>query len=246
LLNWLRQQHKLGSILSSACAGAFILAATGLLDQREVTTHWGLVNDFNERYPKVKLNANKILHNDADIITAAGMMSWLDLGLELIAQFSSQAVMRQLGKILVVDTGQREQRFYQQFTPCLNHTDSAILSAQQTIQRDHASPLVISELASSCNLSERTFLRRFSKATGLKPSDYIQRLRIQKACDLLESSQKTVDLIASEIGYEDSNTCRRNFQRIMGLSPRAFQQRFVAKAKPVKKTAPQDAAPSTA
>jgi len=234
LQNWLRQQHKQGSILCSACAGSFIIAATGLLTKREATTHWGLINDFSDLYPQVTLTPNKIVNNDGDIITAAGMMSWLDLGLELVAQFTSHAIMRQLGKILVVDTGRREQRFYQQFSPRLNHTDEVILACQQTIQRDYANPLKVTELASSANLTERTFLRRFSKATGLKPNEYIQRIRIQKACDLLESSQKTVELIASEVGYEDVSSCRRNFVRITGLSPSAFKQRFVATNKPSK------------
>jgi len=237
LLNWLRQQHKQGSLLCSACAGSFIIAATGLLAKREATTHWGLTNDFSDLYPQVKLSPNKILCNDGDIITAAGMMSWLDLGLELVAQCTSHAIMRQLGKILVIDTGQREQRFYQQFSPRLNHTDEEILACQHTIQRDYANPLKVSELASSTHLIERTFLRRFSKATGLKPNEYIQRIRIQKACDLLESSQKTVELIASEVGYEDVSNFRRNFVRITGLSPRAFKQRFVAPNKASKKAA---------
>ncbi len=235
LQNWLRQQHQQGGILCSACAGSFIIAATGLLDKREATTHWGLVNDFSDLYPDVKLTPNKIICNDGDIITAAGMMSWLDLGLELVAKFSNHAIMRQLGKILVIDTGQREQRFYQQFSPRLNHSDEAILGCQQTIQRDYASQLKVSELASSSNLTERTFLRRFSKATGHKPNEYIQRIRIQKACDLLESSQKTVELIASEVGYEDVSSCRRNFVRITGLSPSAFKQRFVVSNKAAKK-----------
>ena len=125
--------------------------------------------------------------------------------------------------------------FYQQFSPRLNHTDEAILGCQQTIQRDYASQLKVSELASASHLTERTFLRRFSKATGHKPNEYIQRIRIQKACDLLESSQKTVELIASEVGYEDVSSCRRNFVRITGLSPSAFKQRFVASSKAPKK-----------
>jgi len=235
LQNWLRQQHKQGSILCSACAGSFIIAATGLLTKREATTHWGLVKDFSDLYPQVKLTPNKIINNDGDIITAAGMMSWLDLGLELIAQFTSHAIMRQLGKILVIDTGQRDQRFYQQFHPCLDHADETILTCQQTIQRDYASPISASDLASNVNLTERSFTQRFSKATGLKPNEYIQRIRIQKACDLLESSKKTVELIANEVGYEDINSCRRNFVRITGLSMSAFKQRFVTSEKSSKK-----------
>ncbi len=108
-------------------------------------------------------------------------MSWLDLGLELVAQFMSPTVIRQLGKILVIDTGQREQRFYQQFSPRLNHGDDVILNVQQTLQRDYPNTIRITKLASASCLTERTFLRRFSKATGFKPSVYLQFLRIQNA-----------------------------------------------------------------
>lgn len=230
LLNWLQKRHGEGSILCSACAGAFIIASTGLLAKREATTHWGLANDFTDLHPDTKLNLKEIVKNDGDIITAGGMMSWLDLGLELVAQFMSPAVMRQLGKTLVIDTGQREQRFYQQFSPRLNHGDDVILNIQQTLQRDYRNTIRITELACASCLTERTFLRRFSKATGFKPNEYLQRLRIQKACDLLENTHKTFELIASEVGYEDVSACRKIFTRIIGLSPRAFKKRFVRRS----------------
>jgi transcriptional regulator GlxA family with amidase domain len=225
--NWLIQQHQRGSMLCSACAGAFILAATGLLDKREATTHWGLVGEFKQHYPAVRLNASKIMVNDQDVITAGGMLSWLDLGLELIAQFTSPSIMRQLGKLLVVDTGQREQRYYQQFSPRFTHADELILKVQQKLQSDYSKPIKISALAEFCCLTERTFLRRFFKASGLNPSEYLQRLRVQKACDMLESTQDSFELIATRVGYEDINACRKIFVRIVGLTPREFRKRFV-------------------
>ncbi len=227
--NWLIKKHKQGSILCSACAGAFIIAATGVLDKREATTHWGLVSEFKRLHPAVRLNANKIMVNDQDVITAGGMLSWLDLGLELVAQFSSPDIMRQLGKILVVDTGQREQRYYQQFSPGFTHGDELILTVQQKMQTDYAQPIKITGLADFCHLTERTFLRRFYKATGLNPSEYLQRLRIQKACDLLETVSDSFEVIANKVGYEDINACRKIFVRIVGLSPREFRKRFVNK-----------------
>lgn len=226
LKRWLVKQHDKGGILCSACAGSFLIAATGLLNQREATTHWGLVDLFRERFPDVQLHPHKILVNDQDIITAGGMMSWLDLGLELIAQFTTPAIMRQLGKMLVVDTGQREQRYYQQFVPKLNHGDGAILQIQRKLQTDYSQPVRIAELAGYCAMTERTFLRRFVKATGIKPSEYLQRLRVQKACDLLENSQDTFEMIANAVGYEDISACRKMFVRVMGLTPGEFKKRF--------------------
>ena len=108
LLRWLQRQR---GVLCSACAGAFILAEAGVLEGCTVTTHWGLEDTFRVRFPEIRLNTNAILINQERVITAGGMMSWLDLGLELVAHFASPLVMRQLGKFLVIDTGARQQRY---------------------------------------------------------------------------------------------------------------------------------------
>lgn len=226
LSDWLIQRHKEGSILCSACAGVFIIASTGLLHQREVTTHGILINTFKEHYPTVILKPEHILINDGDIITAGGMMSWVDLGLELVAQLTSPAIMRQLGKMLVVDTGRREQRYYQQFSPNYTHGDSIILQAQKHIRNDYKNSIKIADLAEKYCFTERTFLRRFVKATGIKPSEYIQRLRIQKVCEQLESTPQSFEHIANNVGYKDTGACRKAFVNIMGLTPQEFKNRF--------------------
>ena len=226
LADWLCEQHAAGTLLCSVCAGAFILAQTGLLNQRPATTHWALAASFAECFPQVRLDDSKILINDNDLITTGGLMAWLDLGLELVAQFSHPALMRQLGKRLVVDTGPREQRYYRCFIPRLNHGDRTILQCQHYLQRHFNSPLTVSALAENCHLTERTFLRRFVAATDYKPKEYMQQLRISKACDALESSQDTVDLIAQNTGYEDVSAFRKTFIKITGLTPREFRSRF--------------------
>ena len=180
LLDWLRQHQAQGAVLGAACAGTFILAATGLLQGKTLTTHWGLEAIFVEKFPDLNLDIDKILINNGNIITAGGMLSWLDLGLEVVAQFSQPSVMRQLGKVLVVDTGSREQRFYQQFCPVLNHGDQTIMNIQQYLQTSFQQKISVAKLAQKSCLTDRTFLRRFVQATTLKPVQYLHRLRIQK------------------------------------------------------------------
>lgn len=227
LIESLLQQHHSGAILCSACAGTFIVAATGLLTDKQVTTHWGLEAKFRHKFPDVQLNLDKILINQGNIITAGGMMSWLDLGLEIIAQYTQPSVVHRLGKYLVIDTGKREQRFYRQFSPILNHTDVLILNIQHKLKETFSESLNIGDIAQQNCLSERTFLRRFVKATKLKPKQYIQQLRIQKVCDLLESTNDSFERITNQVGYEDSGACRKLFVRIMGLTPSEFKKRFV-------------------
>ncbi len=227
LLTWLAQQHKQQATLCSACSGAFILAQGGFLEGHQATTHWALEEAFKERFPHLTLDIHQILINQGDIITAGGVMSWLDLALEIVARHAGPAVMNQLGKNLVVDTGQRSQRYYQQFIPKRNHGDKAILEIQAFLDKYYFKKTKNIEMADLGHMSERNFLRRFAQATDLKPSEYIQRLRIQKACEKLEQTTKHFETIATEVGYEDSSACRKIFVRILGLTPKQFRQRFV-------------------
>lgn len=224
---WLIEQHQNGAILSSACAGALILANTGLLDGRPVTTHWQLSQKLKAYCPKAIIEDDKIVINDKDIITAGGLMAWMDLGLELVSTLTCPALMRQLGKQLVVDTGHREQAYYQVFKP-MKHTDQSVLACQHYIHQHYQTSIKMTELAALTHLTERTLLRRFHKALDLSPSDYLQHTRIQKACDLLESSNLSVESIAHEVGYSDTSAYRKAFKQRMGLSPSQFRQRFAS------------------
>ncbi len=230
---WLRQYHHRGTVIASACAGTFILAATGLAGHRPVTTHWGLAERFREHFPDVTLDSNAILINHGDIITAGGMMSWVDLGLELVAQYSGVGVMRKLGKLLVVDTAPREQRFYQQFSPSFSHGDAVIVQIQHQMHADYGQPLLIQAIAQQASLTVRTMQRRFVKATGYSPNQYLQRLRVQKACELLENSNHAFEYIAHQVGYEDISACRKVFIKVMGLTPKAFRMRFAGETERV-------------
>jgi len=223
---WLQAAHGQGAVLCSACAGAFLLGAAGVLDDRPVTTHWQLAAALQTGHPAARVRAEHILIDDGDVITAGGLMAWVDLGLELVARLVHPALMRELGRVLVVDTAPREQRFYQSFLPRLDHGDAAILKIQHLLQREHAGVVSVSALAQAAHMSERSFLRRFDAATGLTPVRYLQRLRIQKACELFETTTRPVEAVAHAVGYEDVSAFRKVFVRIMGLTPQAFRRRF--------------------
>ena len=227
LNQWIVKQHKQGAVICAVCAGTFILAETGLLNNRPATTHWGLSNQLQRLFTEVNVNSEKIIINDGDLITAGGLMSWMDLGLELVAQFLTPAVMRQLGKFLIIDTAPREQRYYQSFNPRFDHGDDVIHKIQTHMQAKFHTRLTVASLAKKSHLSERTFARHFIQATGFKANEYLQRLRIQKACELLESTKKTFEVIAYDVGYEDVSACRKSFVKIIGLTPKEFRRRFV-------------------
>lgn len=178
VLAWLRTAHQRGSVIASACTGSFMLAGAGVLHQRPVTTHWGLAESFTQQFPEQSLKTDAILIDHGDVISAGGLMSWVDLGLELVARYASAQVMRNLGKLLVVDTAEREQRFYQQFMPSFLHGDSMIEKLQRWLAAHLAQPITLKQLSQQGAVTERTLLRRFAKATGHTPFEYLQRLRI--------------------------------------------------------------------
>ncbi len=228
LTDYLIDSHQKGSILCSACAGVFILAQTGLLEGRTVTTHWQAQQLFSELHTGIEVDIDKILIDDDDIITAGGLMSWMDLALFILTKYTTPTNTRNLGKYLVLDTGLREQRYYQSFVPNYAHGNDKIVSVQRFIQKNHHLPLTLDQLSEEAFMTRRTFMRQFIKATTLTPINYIQHVRVQSACELLESSHKPVEQISYLVGYEDVNSFRKVFMKIIGLTPSRFRSRFLS------------------
>ncbi|GAU83617.1 transcriptional regulator of AraC family [Bosea sp. BIWAKO-01] len=226
---WLLDRHADGATLASNCGGAFVLAATGLLAGRPATTHWLFANAFRDRFPDVRLDPDKIVIEDGDIITAGGLMAWTDLGLRLVDRLFGPTVMIETGRFLLIDPAGREQRHYSSFSPRLTHGDEAILKVQHWLQAREARAVSVSEMAKVSAMEERTFLRRFKAATGLKPIEYAQHLRVGKARELLEFTRRSIDQIAWAVGYEDAAAFRKLFHRIVGLSPGDYRHRFAAR-----------------
>jgi transcriptional regulator GlxA family with amidase domain len=178
----------------------------------------------------VRLEADKIVIEDGDIITAGGLMAWTDLGMRIVDRLLGPSVMIETGKFLLIDPSGREQRHYSNFVPRLTHGDEAILKVQHWLQERAGQPTSIADMAGQARLEERTFLRRFKAATGMKPIEYVQHLRIGKARELLEFTRRSVDQVAWAVGYEDSSAFRRVFHRILGLSPGEYRNRFAIAA----------------
>ncbi|MCX5581657.1 GlxA family transcriptional regulator [Kaistia terrae] len=228
LARWLRARHAEGSVLASVCGGAFVLGETGLLNGRAVTTHWSYSETFRERFPEAKLDTDRLIIDGGDIVTAGGLMSWTDLGLKLVDRFLGPVAMAETARMMLVDPPGREQRYYSGFVPRLNHADTAILKAQHFLHTSEGKDARLSLLAEHAGMEQRTFLRRFQKATGLTATNYAQRLRVSKAQELLQFGIQPIERIAWEVGYSDPGAFRKIFLRIVGLSPGEYRQRFQA------------------
>jgi transcriptional regulator GlxA family with amidase domain len=223
---WLSERHKQGATLTANCGGVFLLAETGLLAGRPATTHWLFADIFRRRFPDVRMDADKIVIEDGEIITAGGLMAWTDLGMRLVDRIYGPTIMLETGRFLLIDPAGREQRHYSSFAPRLNHGDESILKVQHLLQAKEARGLSVGDMARHAGMEERTFLRRFKAATGMTPTEYCQHIRIGKARELLEFTRRPVDQIAWSVGYEDAGAFRRLFHRLIGLSPGEYRQRF--------------------
>jgi transcriptional regulator GlxA family with amidase domain len=160
------------------------------------------------------------------MITAGGIMAWTDLGLRLIDRFLGPSVMLATARYFLIDAAGREQRFYSSFSPRLNHGDEAVLRVQHWLQKNGLRHVTLVDMAAYAGLEERTFLRRFPKATEFNPTEYCQRLRIGKAREMLELSGRTIGQVAWDVGYQDEGAFRKVFQKVMGLNPGDYRKRF--------------------
>lgn len=226
---WLRDRHADGVILGSCCAGAFLLANTGLLAGRRITTHWVYAELLQRLHPDVQVDADQLIIDNGDVITAGGFMSWTDLGLRLVDRFLGPITMIETARMLLVDPPGREQRYYSPFLPRMTHGDMAVLKVQHWLRDTQAKNVALASMADKAGLEQRTFLRRFQRATGMTSTEYYQRLRISRARELLQFSDLPIDHVAWEVGYSDSSSFRKVFIRIVGLPPGEYRRRFSPK-----------------
>lgn len=226
LMQWLRDQHARGATLGGVCVGSLMLAESGLLDGRSATTHWTSAKAFAERYPKIKLKADTPIVDDGDLITTAGLMAWSELGLRLVNRLLGPSIATGTARFLVIEHSDSASECGSNFAPILGHGDAAILKVQHWLQSTGATDVSLTAMAERAGLEERTFLRRFRAASGLKPTEYCQHLRVGKAREMLEFSNGTIDHIAWTVGYQDPGAFRAIFKKITGLAPSDYRARF--------------------
>ncbi len=220
-------------MLASICSGAFVLGDTGLFDNRTVTTHWTYEDRFRSRFPLARVETDRIVIDDGDIITAGGVMAWTDLCLTIIARFMGNAVMIEVARGFLIDPPGREQSYYSGFSPHVGHKDEAILKVQEFLEDSEGKTVDVATLAAQASLEERTLLRRFRKATGYTTTEYWQRLRVSNAKTKLRGTRLAIDQIGWDVGYTDPSAFRKVFHRIVGLSPSDYRRRFATALKTV-------------
>jgi transcriptional regulator GlxA family with amidase domain len=223
---FLKAQHAAGTVVCSACTGLFFVAAAGLAGGRKVTTHWALEGRFRSGHPEIVLDTDRLLIEYTDLITAGGLMAWVDLALVLVERFLGYRVASETARHFIVEFRRHDQRRFRRFLPDLRHGDAAVLKAQHFLEARLTGHLTVEEMAAASGLPDRTFLRRFKSATGMTPKAYLQELRIERARDLLIETDQPVSTLCYAVGYSDPPSFARLFTRLSGLAPGAFREQY--------------------
>ncbi|MCT1765158.1 helix-turn-helix domain-containing protein [Brevibacterium casei] len=230
LRDWALARRGDGAVLCGLCAGVFVLAETGLLDHRSATTHWAFAEEFAQRFPAVRLDARRMVVDEGDVITAAGIMAWLDFGLSLVESMFGPSMMIRTSRFMLADAPRTDQLPYMGTLPSTTHQDEVVLLAEETIDRELGSAMTLGRLAAVTATHPRTLQRRFKTATGKTVTQYVQQLRVERANHALATTDDTFESIARSVGYDDPTTLRRLILRETGLTPTGYRQKFGAKS----------------
>ncbi len=216
--------------VASTCTGAFVLAKAGLLDGRRATTHWNRARELQTRFPRVKVEEDRIFITDGPVWTSAGMTAGIDLVLAMIEQDLGAAVARAVARKLVVY--HRRAGGQSQFSALLElqpKTDR-IQHALEYAKRNLGTPLTVGQLADAAHLSPRQFSRAFRAETGQTPAKAVENLRIEAARLMMEQSRHPIDVIARQTGFADRDRMRRAFLRTFGQPPQVIRRNARAEA----------------
>jgi AraC family transcriptional activator FtrA len=226
LVDAVRAAHAAGARMVSLCTGAFVLAAAGLLDGRPATTHWAHTALLQARYPAVRVDADVLYIDDGDVLTSAGKAAGLDLCLHLVRSDHGTAVANALARSLVVPphrAGGQAQFIPAPVAPGPGHVLADLLHwARERIEH----PLTIRDLARQAGMSSRQLGRRFNAVTGVSPLRWLTTERVRRAQELLETSDLSVEQVASRTGLGTATTLRRHFNHQLGVPPETYRRTF--------------------
>ncbi|WNG22778.1 GlxA family transcriptional regulator [Cystobacter fuscus] len=224
LLDFVRAAAAASRRVASICSGACILAAAGLLDGREATTHWRVAPELQRRHPRVRVDAERIFIQDGPIWTSAGVTAGIDLSLALVEEDLGLEVSRARARDLVVY--HRRPGGQSQFSTLLELEPASDRIRQVlTFAREHLhEPLSVERLAQVACLSTRQFAREFHAQTGQTPAKAIERLRAEAARTRLEASSESIEQVADAVGFGDAERMRRAFVRVFGQPPQALRR----------------------
>jgi transcriptional regulator GlxA family with amidase domain len=207
-----------GCEVAASCASTFLLASAGLLDGRRATTTWWLAPAFRRMFPAVDLDANAIVVADGGLTTAGAAMAHINLMLALVARFASPSLADLTARYMLLDRRGSQAPYMSLAMLCTG--DEKVAKAEAWARGRLTDGVGVAELGAAAGLEPRTFARRVRRATGLTPVAFLQRLRVERATDLLETTRLPFEEIAYRVGYSEPSTLRRLLRQQKGVTPR--------------------------
>jgi transcriptional regulator GlxA family with amidase domain len=229
LIEWIARQYKNGAEVASICTGAFLLAASGLLDGKSCSTHWSVADNFRNMFPKVKLQTDKLITDENGIYTNGGAYSFLNLIIYLVDKYYNRQTAIFCSKVFQVEIDRSSQSAFTIFAGQKTHGDDMVMKAQAYIENKLDEKVSVTHLSTRFAVGRRNFDRRFIRATGNTPIEYAQRVKIESAKKAMETSRKTVNEVMYDVGYSDAKAFRQVFKKITGMSPLEYRNKYNTK-----------------
>ncbi|MBN9383012.1 MAG: helix-turn-helix domain-containing protein [Chitinophagaceae bacterium] len=223
---WLIEQHKKGAEIASFCVGAFIVAATGLLDGKQCSTHWAYANELAAYYPGIRLVNDKIITEQSGIYSSGGGTSYWNLLLYLLEKYTSRQIVIAATKYFLLDIARNSQSAFVMFKGQKEHGDKLVGQVQVFIENNYRGKINIEKMAAEFSIVRRTLERRFKKATKNSIAEYIQRIKIEAAKKEIEMGRKTINEVMYELDYSDKKAFKELFLRITGLTPIEYKKKY--------------------
>jgi transcriptional regulator GlxA family with amidase domain len=223
---WLRNRYASGATLVSLCSGAFILAATGLVDGKSVATHQICAEALAKRFPQIVVDVNRRIIDHGDIVSAGGFLAWVDIGLFLVDRILGPAMRTETTRVVLSGPAAGEAHYLTGFAPPQTHRDRAVLKAQEWVHMRDGRGVSLAAMAAAAGLERRTLLRRFASATGMTPIKYSRAVRIARARELLEGGDTSHKQIAQSLGYRDVASFSRVFRKAVGSTPGTYRKKL--------------------
>ena len=226
MIDWITRQYKEGAEIASICTGAFLLATCGLLDGKKCSTHWAAAENFRKMFPKVNLQTDKLITDENGIYTNGGAYSFLNLIIYLVEKYYDRETAIFCAKVFQVEIDRNTQSAFTIFTGQKLHGDEMVKKAQAYLETNLQDKISFEKLSSTLAVGRRNFDRRFVKATGNTPVEYLQRVKIELAKKSFETSRKSINEVMYEVGYADLKAFREVFRKLTGMSPLEYKSRF--------------------
>ena len=229
LLAWLKRENLKGTLIGSVCIGTYILAQAGLLEGKQATSHWVIEEKLKADFPNIRLDIDKLIVEDENIITAGGVSAYIDFCLYCTRKFISNEVAYICANYLGIDAGRVSQKHYKNLSTISVNNDTDIQLLVAWLSDHFKEEITLETMAKMISVSKRTLLRKFHKSTGYLPNQYLQKLRVEQAKHLLVNTNDSFEYITYRVGYSNSSSFRKLFKKLTGLNPVQYKEYFMVK-----------------